>query len=294
MSKKRIATTFATLVAVLTMIWLDEANADSSGSIAEVQIAPVQVAVFQDEGVGPSANDLIETLLKGQEEQFQIQRLSGEQIREGGLNGIDVLIHPGGSGSKQGRALGEAGRECVTEFVRAGGGFLGVCGGCYLATNDYAWSLGLVDARCLDRMHWARGAGTVTLQLSPSATRFFGNTENKVEIYYGQGPLLVRPEWDDDAVPDYESLAIYASEIAKKDAPKGVMKGTSAIVRAHFGSGRVVCFSPHPELTDGLGHWVPRVVNWLTPRRDVHAIETKPTNVDIPNRSPAKSPGSDG
>jgi glutamine amidotransferase-like uncharacterized protein len=276
MNKKRIVNTFAIAVGVLLTLWPDEGHAGENATDARTQDGPVQVAVFQDEGVGPSAEDLIEALLNNQKERFEVQRISGEQIREGGLDGFDVLIHPGGSGSKQGRALGEKGRKRVTDFVRQGGGFLGVCGGCYLATNDYTWSLGLIDARCLDRMHWARGTGTVTLQLSPAATRFFGNTGDEVEIHYGQGPLLVRPEWGDDAVPDYESLAIYGSEIAKKGAPKGIMKGTSAIVRAHFGAGRVVCFSPHPELTDGLGHWVPRVVNWLTPSNEEQTIDSKP------------------
>jgi hypothetical protein len=30
------------------------------------------------------------------------------------------------------------------------------------------------------------------------------------------------------------------------------MKGTTAIARGEFGRGRVFCFSPHPEMTEGL------------------------------------------
>ena len=63
--------------------------------------------------------------------------------------------------------------------------------------------------------------------------------------------------------PDYESLAIFETEIAKNGAPRGVMAGTSAAVRSHFGKGRVFCFSPHPELTDGLHHLIPLAVQWL-------------------------------
>ena len=88
-----------------------------------------------------------------------------------------------------------------------------------------------------------------------------------MEVHYGQGPLLGRPEWNDKDVPDYESLAVYDSEIAEKGAPLGVMKGTSAVVRAHCGNGRVFCFSPHPELTDGLDHLISTAVNWLASRR---------------------------
>lgn len=101
-------------------------------------------------------------------------------------------------------------------FVREGGGYLGVCGGAYLATNDYEWSLNLIDAKVVDKRHWARGKGEVKLQLSPEGAEFFETESNEMTVYYGQGPLLGRREWDDPQTPDYESLAIYATEIALK------------------------------------------------------------------------------
>jgi glutamine amidotransferase-like uncharacterized protein len=159
----------------------------------------------------------------------------------------------------------------VRDFVREGGGFLGVCAGAYLATNDYAWSLNLIDAKVVDRRHWARGKGTVTLQLSPAASAFFSHEGDTMDIHYAQGPLLGRREWDDEHVPDYESLAIYATEIAENGAPRGIMPGTSAMVRARYGTGRVFCSSPHPELTEGLEYLIPLAVKWLAPVVDQQA-----------------------
>ncbi len=225
--------------------------------------APVRIAVFQGTGVGPSAEKLIAALKSAEDRRFQIQRITAEEIQGGRLSDVDVLVHPGGSGSKQGKALGESGRTVVRKFVREGGGYLGVCGGAYLATNDYSWSLKLIDAKVVDRLHWARGMGTVKLRLSPKATKFFDHEADEMEIYYGQGPLLARREWDDPEVPNYESLAIFVTEIAKNGAPRGVMAGTSAAVRCEFGRGRVFCFSPHPALTEGLNHLIPVAVGWL-------------------------------
>ncbi len=159
--------------------------------------------------------------------------------------------------------MGEDGRQQVRQFVNQGGGFLGVCAGAYLATNDYTWSLNLIDAKVVDRKHWARGTGTVQLELSPSGQDFFKAKSSELDIFYGQGPLLARREWDDPKTPDYESLAIYGSEIAKNGAPNGIMKGTSAAVRCDYGKGRVFCFSAHPELTEGLHYLIPTVVQWL-------------------------------
>ncbi len=225
--------------------------------------APIKVAVFDGEGVGKSCANLISTLTEPENTDIKLTRITTQDILAGQLSEIDVLIHSGGSGSKQGNDLGEEGRKMIRQYIEQGGGFLGVCAGAYLATNDYTWSLNLIDAKVLDRKHWARGTGTVQLELSPSGKKLFQSKESTLDIYYGQGPLLARREWDDPKTPNYESLAIYSSEIAKNGAPSGIMKGTSAAVRCEYGKGKVFCFSAHPELTDGLHHFIPRIVNWL-------------------------------
>jgi len=225
--------------------------------------APIKVAVFEGDGVGKSCANLLTILDNSSKIQLEVSRVTTADIVAGKLDEFDVLIHPGGSGSKQGNDLGEDGRQQVRQFVSQGGGFLGVCAGAYLATNDYTWSLNLIDAKVVDRKHWARGTGTVQLELSPSGQDFFKAKSSELEIFYGQGPLLARREWDDPKTPDYESLAIYGSEIAKNGAPNGIMKGTSAAVRCDYGKGRVFCFSAHPELTEGLHYLIPTVVQWL-------------------------------
>ena len=228
-----------------------------------VSSAPIKVAVFEGDGVGKSCTNLLTVLDNSSKIQFEVSRVTTADILAGKLDAFDVLIHPGGSGSKQGNDLGEDGRQQVRQFVSQGGGFLGVCAGAYLATNDYTWSLNLIDAKVVDRKHWARGTGTVQLELSPSGQDLFKAKSSELEIFYGQGPLLARREWDDPKTPDYESLAIYGSEIAKNGAPNGIMKGTSAAVRCDYGKGRVFCFSAHPELTEGLHYLIPTVVQWL-------------------------------
>lgn len=222
----------------------------------------VRVAIFDGEGVGQSVLPLIEAIKQAKEHPFQISRITAAEIQGGKLAEVDVLVHPGGSGGGQGKALGENGRKAVRDFVHQGGGYLGVCGGAYLATNDYEWSLNLIDAKVVDKRHWARGNGDVRVRLSSAGSTFFGHVGSEMTIHYAQGPLLARPEWDDPDVPDYESLAIFADEIALKGAPQGVMAGTSAAVRAQYGKGRVFCFSPHPELTEGLHHLIPLTVRW--------------------------------
>ncbi len=195
---------------------------------------------------------------------FECQRLRPEEIRDGRLASFEVLVRPGGSGSKQAEMLQETGRHAVREFVKQGGGYVGICAGAYLASAQYDWSLNIINARVWDRAHWARGTGTVNVGLTPAGSDFFDDSEESVPIYYGQGPLLVPGDYPELA--SYEVLATYETEIAAKGAPVGAMLGTHAIIRGPFGSGRVICFSPHAEVSAGPHELVVSGVNWAASR----------------------------
>lgn len=218
----------------------------------ESQPENVRVGVYRDKGTGASVNALLRALRSFDD--VTIHEYTAADARAGKLPEVDVVIHPGGSGGGQGRHLGEKGRATVRDFVRDGGGFIGICAGAYLASADYTWSLNILDAKVLDRNHWARGKGTVAIALTDTGRRVLDTDKPQLDIYYGQGPLLAPAGRDD--IDDYEVIATYKTEIAKNGAPKGVMVGTTAIAQGTFGKGRVICFSPHPESTEGLEHFV--------------------------------------
>lgn len=254
---------------------------------AEPPVHATRVAVYTDEGAGRSQTDLVKAL--NANPQLQVKRVTAEDIRGGILKEMDVVVHPGGSGSKQGRNLGREGREEVRRFVRNGGGFLGVCAGAYLASADYDWSLHLLDAKVLDRKHWARGTGMVRVGISKEGQSMLKHNSSTAEIYYGQGPLLAPANRSD--IPDYTPLALYETEIAKKGAPKGVMKGTTAFAAGEFGRGRVFCFSPHPEKTKGLEPLLYHAITWAAAKNPPKANESaSPTSA--PKGNPAAPPES--
>lgn len=241
----------ATLFVLVAFTPFSGFGADAQGRPAEVRIA-----VYSDVGAGPAVGDLLSVLERA--DGLHVEKVAAEAVRNGVLGDFAVLIHPGGSGSKQGKQLGEEGREAVRSFVRRGGGFIGICAGAYLASADYPWSLHILDAKVLDRKHWARGNGMVRVGLTDRGRAILHTDAPNVSIYYGQGPLLA-PAGDAD-IPDYITLGAYETEIAKNGAPSGVMIGTTAIAAGTFGRGKVLCFSPHPEKTDGLGSFVHRAI----------------------------------
>jgi glutamine amidotransferase-like uncharacterized protein len=221
---------------------------------------PLRVAIYDDGGGSQSGTTSVGECLTTAGAEFKFKTVKAEDIRAGVLKDFDVLVQPGGSGSKQAAALGEGGREVVRTFVRDGGGYVGICAGAYLSTTDYAWSLGLLNAKVLDRKHWARGKGAVQIRLTEAGKKFFNLEQGGLSVFYGQGPLLV-PD-DKPELPAYEPLAIYESEIAKKGAPTGVMIGTTAIATTSFGQGRVICFSPHLEIDAEQHGLIRRAIGW--------------------------------
>jgi len=215
------------------------------------------VAMYVSAGVSGSGPDRLEALLD-EANGFDLRRVSATDVREGVLDAFDVTIFPGGSGSGQGRELGEAGRARVVEFVRGGGGYFGVCAGAYLAASNYDWSLGILDANVIDRAHWARGRGSVDLRFTKAGRAAVAPGRAAGEVRYVNGPLYAPA--GDDSVPDYEVWATYESEINTNGAPEGIMLGTPALVIGAFGAGHVVTSSPHPEQTAGMEELTRRMV----------------------------------
>jgi hypothetical protein len=247
------------IVGMVTLLVLGAGAAWADPPIASE--APVlRVAIYDhSEGTARGPKNLQRFLVEPAG--FQCTRVKPEEIRAGCLKDFDILIVPGGSGSRQAANLQEEGREQVRQFVREGGGFVGICAGSYLATTNYSWSLGLLNAKVIDSKHWARGTGQVRLTVTGPGKQTLGNDDDQVEVYYGQGPLLGPGDKEEPA--PYEPLALYADEIAKKGAPTGVMIGTTAIARGTFGQGRVLCFSPHLEVKDGPNQMVLEGVRWV-------------------------------
>jgi putative intracellular protease/amidase len=234
----------------------------AEGAPPVVPVAAIRVAVFRDGGVSKNIGTLL-TVLRSFPE-LAVTAIQAEEIRAGRLSGFDVVVFPGGSGSKEAAALQETGRQAVREFVEQGGGYLGICAGAYLATADYDWSLHILDAKVIDRAHWARGSGDVEVALTDTGRELLAAETDRQTILYWQGPLLApagKPE-----IPDYVTLGTFATEIAKNGAPRGVMPGTTAIAHGTFGSGRVFCFSPHPERTPAVQRQVLKAIEWAAGR----------------------------
>lgn len=238
----------------------------------------VRVAIYDHSDGSAGGPKNLQRILT-EEAGYRCVRVSPQEIRDGALKDADVLIVPGGSGSLQAKKLEDSGRQIVKDFVKSGGGYVGICAGSYLASSHYDWSLHLMNAQVFDREHWARGTGDVIVKFTQPGKEAFGKSQDEINVYYGQGPLLVPDDKAD--LPAFEPLAHYATEIAKNGAPTGVMIGTTALARSVYGQGRVLCISCHPEKTGGPNELIRVGVGWAA-GRELAEIDLSPV-------SPAKA-----
>lgn len=223
----------------------------------------VRIAVYDAGGTGRSAARRLELVL-GTMKDCMIRRIGPMDIRAGALSQFEIVVFPGGSGSKQAAALEQAGRVKVRQFIERGGGYLGVCAGSYLAARNYDWSLKIVDARTVDTQkgHWRRGEGMVKMELTEKGRLILGDYPKVVDVSYANGPIFAPA--GDDALVDFETLAYFRTELARNGARVGAMINTPAILSGQLGKGRVLCISPHPESSKSLHGIVRRAALWLS------------------------------
>jgi glutamine amidotransferase-like uncharacterized protein len=222
-------------------------------------VRPIRAGIFNQKSCCDEPGPLIHIL--GSIPSCTWEILSPKDVRSSsnGLSRFDVLIFPGGRAHKQAEALGEEGRRAVKDFIRSGGGYLGICAGAFLASTQYEWSLGFVNTRTLHgdremsgigiRSMADRGPGSVQIELTPEGRSIFGDRPGPIDISFSGGPVFPGPMHHD--LPPCIPLAHYRTELANYTPQRGTMIGTPAIFAATFGAGRVITISPHPETTKG-------------------------------------------
>ncbi len=192
----------------------------------------------------------------------------------------DVFYFPGGGKSTMhAEALGKEGEDRIREFVRSGGGFLGICGGAYAASfGPYQYCLGLANVKLVDT---CTGDGDIEIRMEEDASKVFMLPEYLPamvrNIRHANGPLW---EINDPSKPIYV-VATFTGRTGTKDfrpehvcaKPGSFFAGHPCIVCDLYGKGRVALFSSHPEIAgdaNGTAGMVPEIIRWLA------GMETRP------------------
>ena len=206
---------------------------------------PLRVGIFQN---AKNSNIPIASLLDLAPE-YELKFLGPKDYSNGGLDGLDLVVQPGGSCASQYKAIGEKGVKALKRFVLGGGKYYGVCAGAFLAlqqTRADSPRLGLVPFKGDDPAHY-RGSAPVKVTLTGAGLEAFpGSATNRTVVYAG-GPVAVPGEPVADS--DVKVLAKYAGCVVNTDRPDPVeaMAGKAAFLGGRAGKGKVFLSCLHPE-----------------------------------------------
>ena len=237
---------------------------------ATPRVPPLKVAVYAD--AGPSGIGAVEWFrLVNESPEMELHLVDGKAIRAGALDGLDLLVMPGGSSKVEFTSLGTNGVEKMKAFIRAGGGYIGTCAGCCLLMDG--------EDRRARVMPW-NTAGSVSCTMFPTFTlnakgaAVLGLKEGSHVMRYHGGPCMW-PTTNVIADANFEVWGTFDAEAAMKGKVNVKMHGAAAILGGTYGKGKVFVTSAHPEYFSSTLYVVKAAFKYVTGRDVTFPVRTR-------------------
>ncbi|MCX7009347.1 MAG: hypothetical protein NTY53_19225, partial [Kiritimatiellaeota bacterium] len=150
--------------------------------------AGVSVGVYQPNGVNAA---VLPELLKpwAAAAGITVTILKPEDVRMGKFKNVDVLAVADADSHTATLNPDADERKAIQAFVFAGGGYIGICGGCTLALDSNA-GLGLLPLQPASVYGLKRGPVPVKLQMTKLTQTILGDDRKFVDATFEDGPVL--------------------------------------------------------------------------------------------------------
>ena len=234
-------------IVVTLMAWMSLLFSCASTSTVKdggpgIGIAPeVKVGLFLDEGCRGNGPFQWARLL-AHSPQVDLTLLDGKDIRDGKLEGLDLLLCPGGGGAKQIGAMKPEGFALVKKYVEEGGCYVGICAGSYNAMNRE----GRFAFLPYDYIQGAFGKlADLAIDFNEEGAKMLGIKPGRHIARYNGGNIM--RETEPTGKGESQVLAVYKSSVSHYDAAPYNFLDTPAVVFGHYGKGKVLITSFHPE-----------------------------------------------
>lgn len=187
-----------------------------------------------------------------------------DEVNQADLTSIArVILFGGGWAGGYSTYLNARGYEHLRQFVRQGGGYLGICAGAYLACDAIFWKpdpitwgewidypLNLFPGAGVGvapgiqawteptgcKTPISQGAAMTTIRIDQ---KFFTTLSEPLSILYYGGPVLIPDATRQNSVQIVGKYVVHASPA----------DGLPAMVMATYGKGRLFLSGPHPEIS---------------------------------------------
>ncbi len=213
------------IVVVILLTLPLEAKEVSASNQSNADLDGVKIALWNGRGALESSVIALEHMFTWMN--ASVIYTNSSHIRDGGLEGIDILVFPGGSTGSYTTSLGSEGMQIVRSFVSNGGSYFGICGGSLFATR--------LRLELFNGSYVGPVAGATYYMMNMSVNR------------ESTGPDLSEE-------PETYSLLYWNSAYFSADDMSGIIpivtypsNGEPAMIAFHYDYGTVFLSSPHPE-----------------------------------------------
>lgn len=169
--------------------------------------------------------------------------VDADYINNNSLDDFSIICFPGGDMYQYSRDISASGKEKVREFVRSGGGYIGICGGAYFASETVIWQgnqlpmtpLGLFKGSAegtIDAIVPYPQRGMCQVNIVDTVHVITHSISTPQWILYSWGPVLKPKTSEITVLGKYDAV----------DQP--------AILAFNYGKGRVFLTGTHPEIEE--------------------------------------------
>ena len=202
------------------------------------------IALYSDRGVWEESVTACEKMFEWMN--FTVQLVDSDDINNNRLSDFSILCVPGGNMYQYAQDISPAGIEKIRDFIRNGGGYIGICGGAYFASETVVWqgsqlpmaSLGLFSGRAEGPINEICPYPNYTMcqvNIADSTHPITQSEPDSSWMLYYWGPMLV-PDTNADA--NMTVLGRYNNT------------NQPAMLALNYGLGKVFLVGTHPEIEE--------------------------------------------
>ena len=205
----------------------------------------IKVGLFLDEGC-LSNGVLCWARLIERSPELELVPLTGADIRAGKLQGLRLVVCPGGGSARQLNAMKPQGVAALKQFIADGGSYLGACAGCYSVLNRPG-RMAMLPYDWIDKA--AGKYAALTVEFSKDGAKRLDIKPGRYTVRYHGGPVM-RPAAATGKGTG-ETLSVFKSSAGWIDRAPYNFVNTPSTIYGTYGKGKVIATSFHPESWDG-------------------------------------------
>lgn len=175
---------------------------------------------------------------------YTVETVSARQINDIGLGAFRVLCIPGGNMYDYAQDISSKGKENIRDFVHNGGGYIGICGGAYFASEEVYWRGSQLPIAPLGLF-----PGTATGPIN-EIMPYPNYTMTKVNVMNQAHPIITSER-------DSESMLYYWGPALISNANANIIilgnydiSNQTAMLALEYGHGKVFLIGTHPEIEE--------------------------------------------